>query len=274
MEEKGLLNRILGKQHEMVFIDTHAHIYSRKFDNDRKQAILQAKSSGVEKIFMPNIDLDSIPLMLELESTYPGICVPMLGLHPCDVKEDVEKVLAEMGKWLEKRDFAGIGETGLDLYWDKTYFEEQKHSLSVHIQWAIDKRRPLILHCRDSMEETIAEVQRQHSPGLSGIFHCFTGDVAQAKAIIELGFFLGIGGVSTYKNGGLDKVLPEIGLDRLVLETDAPYLAPVPYRGKRNTPEYIPIIARRLAEIVGEPLEEVAAVTSRNAAQVFKEYAI
>ncbi len=258
----------------MVFIDTHAHIYSRKFDSDRERVILQAKSAGVEKIFMPNIDLDSIPQMLELEVLYPGVCVPMMGLHPCDVKDNVEEVLAQIEIWLGKRDFAGIGETGLDLYWDKTFFEQQKHSLSVHIQWAIQKGRPLILHCRDSMDETIAEVQRQHSPGLTGIFHCFTGEVAQAKAITELGFYLGIGGVSTYKNGGLDKVLPEIGLEKVVLETDAPYLAPVPYRGKRNTPEYIPVIAKRLAEIMEKPLEEVAEVTSRNAAQVFKEYGI
>ncbi len=257
----------------MKFIDTHAHIYSKKFDADRDQMILQAKSSGVQKIYMPNIDLESIPRMLELESLYPDTCIPMLGLHPCDVKGDVEEVLAEMQEWLEKRDFAGIGETGLDLYWDKTYFEEQKQSLAVHIKWAIERNRPLILHCRDSMDETIAEIQRQHSSGLSGIFHCFTGNVAQAKSIIELGFFLGIGGVSTYKNGGLDKVLPEVGIDRLVLETDAPYLAPVPFRGKRNTPEYIPLIARRIADILEIPLQEVSEMTNRNAAQIFKEYA-
>ncbi|WP_114749169.1 TatD family hydrolase [Pleomorphovibrio marinus] len=254
----------------MEFIDTHAHIYSRKFDSDRESVIRQAIGAGLEQIYMPNIDLASIPLMLELEKSFPGICIPMLGLHPCDVKEDFEAVLEEMEGWLEKRDFAGIGETGLDLYWDKSYFEQQKQALSVQIRWAKKWKRPLILHCRESMEETIGEIGRQHSQDLAGIFHCFTGTVEQANAIIEMGFYLGIGGVSTFKNGGLDKVLPTIGLERLVLETDAPYLAPVPFRGKRNSPEYIPVIAQRLAEILDEPLEKVAEVTTANAKEIFK----
>ena len=255
----------------MNYIDTHAHIYSAKFDSDRAEVIQRAVDNGVERIYMPNIDVDSIDAMLEAELRYPGVCVPTMGLHPCDVDKDFDKQLYVMEDWLNRRSFAAIGETGLDLYWDKTFFEHQKEALRIQIDWAKKKELPIILHCRESMDETIALVKSLNDDRLTGIFHCFTGSLEQAQEIVEMGFLLGIGGVATFKNGGLDKVLPELGLERLVLETDAPYLAPVPHRGKRNSPEYIPLIAHRVAELTGADLEAVAEITNRNALSVFKK---
>src|SRR5690606_33486501 len=192
-------------------------------------------------------------------------------LHPCDVDKDFEKQLYVMEEWLEKRPFVAVGEIGLDLYWDKTFFEHQKEALKIQIDWAKKKGLPIILHCRESIEETIEIVKSLNDDELTGIFHCFTGSLDQAKAIVEMGFLLGIGGVATYKNGGLDKVLPLLGLDHLVLETDAPYLAPVPYRGKRNSPEYIPTIAHKVGELTGKGLEAVVETSNTNALLVFKQ---
>ncbi|TVP44767.1 MAG: TatD family deoxyribonuclease [Mongoliibacter sp.] len=256
----------------MKFTDTHAHIYSNKYDSDRDSVIRNSQELGVEKIYMPNIDVESIDAMLEAELRYPGICIPMMGLHPCDVNKDFEKQLYVMEEWIHKREFAGIGETGLDLYWDKTFFEQQKEALRIQVQWAKEKKWPLILHCRESMDETIAIIQEEKSDDLRGIFHCFSGSQKQAKEIMDLGFLLGIGGVSTYKNGGLDKVIPEIGIDHLVLETDGPYLAPVPHRGKRNSPEYIPLIAQRVADLADVPLEEVSRITQMNSQKIFHHF--
>lgn len=256
----------------MKFTDTHAHIYSNKYDSDRDSVIRNSQELGVEKIYMPNIDVESIDAMLEAELRYPGICIPMMGLHPCDVNKDFEKQLYVMEEWIHKREFAGIGETGLDLYWDKTFFEQQKEALRIQVQWAKEKKWPLILHCRESMDETIAIIQEEKSDDLRGIFHCFSGSQKQAKEIMDLGFLLGIGGVSTYKNGGLDKVIPEIGIDNLVLETDGPYLAPVPHRGKRNSPEYIPLIAQRVADLADVPLEEVSRITQMNSQKIFHHF--
>ncbi len=256
----------------MIYTDTHAHIYSPKFDNDRSEVIRRCTEAGVHQIYMPNIDVPSIDAMLDAELKYPGVCVPMMGLHPCDVKKDFEKSLYEMESWIHKRKFAAIGETGLDLYWDKTFFEQQREALRIQIGWAKEKKWPIVLHCRESMDETIAIIEDENSADLTGIFHCFSGTVAQAKKIIEMGFWLGIGGVSTYKNGGLDKVLPEVGMERLVLETDGPYLAPVPHRGKRNSPEYIPIIAERVGDLCEATLEKVSEITEGNARQIFEHY--
>jgi TatD DNase family protein len=210
--------------------------------------------------------------MLSCEEKYPDLCISMMGLHPCDVKEDFEEQLQEMEKWLDKRSFAAVGEIGLDLYWDKTFFEQQKKALRTQIGWAKERNLPIVLHCRESMNETIAIVREEYDGKLRGIFHCFTGNVSQAKEIIEMGFLLGIGGVATYKNGGLDLVIPEIGLENLVLETDAPYLAPVPNRGKRNSPAYLPFIAEKIGDFLQISKEEVALKTKENALKLFHDF--
>lgn len=256
----------------MRFTDTHAHIYSDKYQSDRQDVIQSALDQGVHRIYMPNVDIDTIEPMLDAESKNPGICIPMMGLHPCDVKEDFEKQLFVMEEWIAKRQFAGIGETGLDLYWDKTFFQQQKEALRIQIQWAKQKQWPIILHCRESMDETIAIIREEKDENLFGIFHCFTGSADQAREIMELGFYLGIGGVSTYKNGGLDLVLPEVGKEKIVLETDGPYLAPVPHRGKRNSPVYIPLVAQRVADIFEISLAEISEITEKNVQTIFKHY--
>ncbi|WP_158860145.1 TatD family hydrolase [Lunatibacter salilacus] len=253
----------------MKFIDTHAHIYSKKFDGDREKIIRETQDEGVEKIYMPNISVESIDDMLELERIFPEVCIPMMGLHPCDVLPNFQKDLYVMEEWISKRDFAGIGETGIDLYWDKTYLNEQKESLKIHAEWAKEKGWPLILHCRDSMDETLEVIESLQDERLFGIFHCFSGSLEQAKKIIELGFYLGIGGTVTYKNSSLKALLPQIGPSRLVLETDSPYLAPVPHRGKRNAPSNIPLIGKEIAAILDISLAEVAAVTTENAKKIF-----
>lgn len=255
----------------MNLIDTHAHIYSTKFDSDRDAVIEEIRVAGISRVFMPNVDVDTIDRMLDCESRYGDLCVPMMGLHPCDVKEDFEKQLQVMEEWLNRRSFAAVGEIGTDLYWDKTTFEIQKEALGIQVNWAKEKELPIVLHCRESINQTIELIEKAHDGKLRGIFHCFTGNLDQARRIIGMGFLLGIGGVVTYKNGGLDQVLPSIGLEYLVLETDSPYLAPVPYRGKRNTPAYLPEIARRVGDLLELPLEKVAEVTSANALNLFKE---
>lgn len=256
----------------MNYIDTHAHIYSPKFDADRDQVLDDIFASGVSRIYMPNIDLESIDAMLACEKKYPGICIPMMGLHPCDVKEDFESQLKIMAEWLERRPFAAIGEIGLDLYWDKTFFEQQKLALQIQVDWAKNKKLPIVLHCRDSIDETIEIIRSNQTGELKGVFHCFNGNLSQAKEIISLGFLLGIGGVATYKNGGLDQIIPEIGLAHLVLETDAPYLSPVPFRGKRNSPAYIPIIAEKIGDFLQLSKEEVGRKTTENALNLFKDF--
>ncbi|WP_297335379.1 TatD family hydrolase [Algoriphagus sp.] len=255
----------------MNLIDTHAHIYSSKFDSDRDEVIEAIKSAGVERIYMPNVDVTTIDQMLACEKQYPDFCIPMMGLHPCDVKEDYLDQLKVMRNWLEKRSFAAVGEIGLDLYWDKSFFEQQKLAFKEQIQWAKEFDLPIVLHCRESMDETIEIVRDLHDGKLKGIFHCFTGNLTQAMQIIEMGFLLGIGGVSTYKNGGLDRVIPHVPLEHLVLETDAPYLAPVPHRGKRNSPQYLPFIAERVGDLLRVNASEVALKTKENALRLFKE---
>lgn len=255
----------------MEFIDTHAHIYLEHFDKDIDNILQSAKTSMISSIFLPNIDSSSIKAMLKLEDYHPDQCRAMMGLHPCSVKEDFEKELNILESWLGRRKFAGIGETGTDLYWDKTYQEQQVDALKVQISWARDYNLPIILHSRDSLDLSIQIVESHYFSGISGIFHCFTGNLDQAKRIIDLGFHLGVGGVVTFKNSGLDTLLENIPLDSIVLETDSPYLAPVPFRGKRNEPSYIPIIANKLAEIYKIRVEEIAKITTENARKIFKE---
>lgn len=253
----------------MDYIDSHVHIYSEKYNEDRSEVIQSAMEKGLTKLYMPNIDVASIDAMLEVELRYPDSCIPMMGLHPCDVTKDFERDLYIMEDWIAKRDFAAIGETGIDLYWDKTFFEQQKEALRIQIQWAKAKSWPIVLHCRESMDEVLEIIQEEQDGNLKGIFHCFSGSLEQAQKVVSLGFLLGIGGVATFKNGGLQPILPAVGVEHLVLETDGPYLAPTPHRGKRNSPEYIPLIAQVVADILQKPLEEVASVTTKNSLNIF-----
>ncbi len=253
----------------MTFVDTHAHIYSGKFSSDIKDVIERSIDGGVERIYMPNIDHTTIDGMLELEQLYPSVCIPMMGLHPCSVNKEFDKELYIVEEWLNRRDFVAVGEMGTDLYWDKTFWAEQKEAFKIQSNWAIERDVPIVIHCRDTIDETIELVSDLDSDRFRGIFHCFTGSSEQAEKIIDLGFLLGIGGVSTFKNGGLHEVIPDIDMSKLVLETDSPYLSPVPHRGKRNQPSYIPLIADRVAELKNIPLEVVAEQTTLNANGIF-----
>lgn len=251
-------------------IDTHAHIYSDKFKSDIDDTLNRAWETGLSKIYMPNIDHTSIDGMLELENKYPDQCLPMMGLHPCSVGKDFEKELYLVEEWLNKRSFSAVGEMGLDLYWDKTYFDQQKEAFRIQADWAKKFGLPLVIHTRDSMAETIELLEELKDDDLFGVVHCFTGNLDDANRIIAMDFMLGIGGVATFKNGGLDKVLPEVELKHLVLETDSPYLAPVPHRGKRNEPSYAALVAKRIAEMKGISVEEVEKATDENALRLFK----
>ena len=253
------------------FIDTHAHLYAQQFNQDRHEMIARTVESGVERMYLPNIDHTSIEGMLALEEKYPQNCFATMGLHPCSVGKDFEKELYEIESWLSKRTFAAIGEMGTDLHWDKTYFEQQKEAFRIQVGWAKAYNLPLIIHCRKSTYETIALLKELQDGTLRGIFHCFGGSVEEAQEIIKLGFLMGIGGVVTYKNSGLNKVLPHIDLQHLVLETDAPYLTPEPHRGKRNESSYIPIIAQQVASIKQISLEEVREKTTQNALNLFEQ---
>jgi TatD DNase family protein len=251
-------------------VDTHAHLYSDKLKADLDKVLENAFSEGLTKIFMPNVDSESIEAMLALEERLPQHCFAMMGLHPCSVNQDFEKELAIVENWLQKRKFVAVGEMGIDLYWDKTYFEQQKETFRIQTQWAKKYELPIIVHTRNSMSETLELLEKLHDEKLKGIVHCFSGNLEDAKRIINLGMYLGIGGVATYKNGGLDQVLPHISLDSIVLETDCPYLAPIPHRGKRNEPAFIKFVAEKVATFMQKPLDEVIEKTSENAKKIFK----
>ena len=253
----------------MDFIDTHAHIYLPQLKEDISEVLERSQEKGIVRIYMPNIDESSIDDMLEIEEKFPDICIPMMGLHPCSVDKKFEKQLYQVEKWIDDREFAAIGEIGTDLYWDKSFWDQQQEALKIQLEWAREKKWPAILHCRESIDETIELVSSVNDQDLYGIFHCFTGSLDQAERIIELGFYLGIGGVSTFKNGGLEEVIESVDLNKIVLETDSPYLAPVPHRGKRNEPSYIPLIAERIAELKNIELGEVAETTTKTALQIF-----
>jgi TatD DNase family protein len=253
----------------LQYIDSHAHIYSEQFKADQQEAIRKAAEAGVSQILMPNIDHTSIDALLQTESDHPGACLAMMGLHPCSVHKHFEKELYGVENWLAKRPFIAIGETGIDLYWDKTFLVQQQEALRIQARWAKQYQIPIVLHTRDAFQETAAIISQEQDGSLRGVFHCFSGTAAEAEQALELGFYLGIGGVATFKNGGLDKLLPGVPLDKLLLETDCPYLAPVPHRGKRNEPAYLPLIARRVAEIINVPLAEVAEKTTANSRKLF-----
>ena len=258
----------------MRFIDTHTHQYQPKFDSDRHESIERCLESGVDTLLLPNIDVESIPRVLSMMEQWPDMCHGMMGLHPCHVDGYFESALATILKALDNppsgKNFVAIGEIGIDLYWDKTHIEQQKLAFMEQCSWAKERSLPIVIHVRNAWEELFEVMDKVNASSLTGVFHCFTGGEAEAKRALEYGGFkLGIGGVVTYKNSGLDKVLPRVGVEHLVLETDSPYLAPVPFRGKRNESSYVNLIAERVAKILDIKTEEVAQKTTENSVKLF-----
>ncbi len=253
-----------------MFVDTHAHLYHKQFSSDRDEMIQRALDAGVRKLFLPNIDLESAEPMHELCDAYPDICFPMMGLHPGSVGKDPSRDLMEVERALRSGRYHAVGEIGIDLYWDKTYVEQQKEAFRLQVRWAKELQLPIVIHSRESFNEVFSIVEDENDDNLRGVFHCFTGSVEQARLVSGLGdFYLGIGGVITYPKGGLAETMAEVGAYDCVLETDAPYLAPVPHRGKRNESAYIPFIAERLAEATDHKIDEIAAITTANALKLF-----
>lgn len=253
----------------MQLIDTHCHLYLNEFDADRIAVLERAEREGINRFYLPAINSEVLADLLQLEADSKGKCFAMAGLHPCYVKENYEEELALVEDWLKKRRFVAIGEIGLDFYWDKTFTSQQYGAFEKQVDLAITYGVPIVIHSRNATQECIDVVKKKKNAGLTGIFHCFGGTAEEASQIIDLNFYLGIGGVITYKNSGLDKVLESVALEHLVLETDAPYLSPVPHRGKRNESSYLKYIAAKLAEVKGVRIEEVAAITTANAQKLF-----
>ncbi|WP_038175581.1 TatD family hydrolase [Vibrio pacinii] len=250
-------------------IDSHAHIYASEFDNDRDDVVARALAQGIDKILLPNIDLESIEPMLATETKYPNICRSMMGLHPCYVDGNVKQTLDIIHSWFAKHHFIAVGEIGIDLYWDKTFKAEQEMAFITQLNWAKEMQLPVVIHTRDSIQETLTLLSKEQDGTLSGVFHCFGGSLEEAHAINGLGFHLGLGGVSTFKNGGMDKVIPELDMDYVILETDCPYLAPVPHRGKRNEPAYTHLVAERVATLRDISIDDVDRQTTANAEALF-----
>lgn len=253
----------------MELTDTHCHIYLEEFDKDRENTINQAFTAGITRIFLPNVDASTSGSLIRLAEQYPQNCYPMMGLHPTSVGVDFDQELQQAESLLNTRKFFGIGEIGIDLYWDKTYCDQQEEAFRIQIGWASARNLPAIIHTRNSHTETINILKKSGLTNLKGIFHCFSGTLDQAREITRMGFHLGIGGVSTFKNSGLDQVLPHIDPEWIVLETDSPYLAPVPFRGKRNEPAYLVHTAARVAGIYSMPIEELARLTTGNSKRLF-----
>ncbi len=253
----------------MKIIDTHTHLYLGDFDNDINETINRALQEGVEKFYLPAISANEIDLILKLEEKFPRKCFAMMGLHPCSVKDNYKDELRIVNTWLQQRRFAAIGEIGLDFYWDKTFASEQYVAFEQQIQWSLDFNLPIVIHTRNAMQQTIDVVKKFTSEKLRGIFHCFSGTHQNALDIIDAGFYLGIGGVVTYKNAGVAEAIKNVDLAHLVVETDSPYLTPVPFRGKRNESSYIKYVIKKLAEIKNVHEEEVAKITTANAEAIF-----
>ncbi len=253
----------------MKLIDTHAHIYTSEFDDDRLKMLERAEKEGVAKIFLPAIDSSTHLQMLRLEEEHPGRCYSMMGVHPCSIKENYKEELKIAQDHLQKRPFKAVGEIGLDFYWDKTFTEQQYAAFHEQIEWALEFDLPIVIHSRNSTDECIEVVAAHQKGKLRGVFHCFSGNTEQALKAVGLGFYLGIGGVVTFKNSGLDKVMEQISLEHIVLETDAPYLAPVPFRGKRNEPSYLKYVVEKIGTIKNVSSDEVALITTANAEKLF-----
>jgi TatD DNase family protein len=252
-----------------MIIDTHSHVYLPEFDPDRGTMLEAAENEGVKQVLMPAIDSASHPPMLEIEAEFPGKCLSMMGLHPCSVKDGYKQELKTVAEYFEKRGFVAVGEIGLDFYWDRTFTKEQYESFQFQIQLAKQNRVPVVIHSRDSIDECIKVIKENQQGNLTGVFHCFSGNNKQANEIIDLGFYFGIGGVITFKNSGLDKVMADIDMKNVVLETDAPYLAPVPHRGKRNECSYLKYVIEKIAEIKNISKGEVENITTKNAKELF-----
>ena len=253
----------------MFLSDTHTHQYIPEMREQIGALMHRAQENRVQKLYLPNIDSDSVKDVFSLVDLYPEQCFPMMGLHPCSVKENYLNELAFIQQYIDDSRVVGIGEIGMDLYWDKTFIEEQKIAFKTQIQWAKDRKMPIIIHCREAFDEIYEILLEQDDELLRGIFHCFSGSEEQANKIIDLGFYLGIGGVLTYKNSGLADAIKNVDLKNIVLETDSPYLTPVPHRGKPNESSYLIYIAEKLAELKNCSLENVANITSDNAIKIF-----
>jgi TatD DNase family protein len=252
-----------------MLIDTHSHIYLPEFDTDRAEMMARAGNEGVGLVLMPAIDTGTHETMLSIEADFQGKCLAMMGLHPCSVKENFEDELKILKENFEKRRFVAVGETGLDFYWDLSFTKEQYQSFQTQIELSLQYEIPVVIHSRNSVDECISMIKENQEGKLKGVFHCFSGNIEQAKQIIDLGFYLGIGGVVTFKNSGLDKVMKEVEMKHVVLETDAPYLAPVPFRGKRNECSYLKYVVEKLAEIKSVSHEEIKRMTTANAKELF-----
>ncbi|MGV8136326.1 MAG: TatD family hydrolase [Mangrovibacterium sp.] len=253
-----------------MLVDTHSHIYSEDFNNDLEEVIQRAFENDVRKIVLPNIDSSSVKKMLNLADKYPQICYPLIGLHPTSVNEDYEEELELIEFWIGKRKFYGIGEVGIDLYWDKTFIGEQTNAFRRQVVLAKKYGLPVVVHVRESFDEVYAVLQDEKDDSLKGVFHSFTGTAEQARLITDLGFKLGINGIITFKNNGLDQVIPKIDPSHILLETDSPYLTPVPFRGKRNESSYLVYVAQKVAEIYQLSVAELTRITAKNAENLFK----
>ena len=255
----------------MNFIDTHTHLFASEFDNDIDIVIENAIDNGISKMLLPNIDSATTTKMLQLCDRYPKNCYPMIGLHPCSVKKDnIEKEISHVEQMLSQNNFIAIGEIGLDLYWDKSTLDLQKIAFEAQIKLAKKHQLPIVIHVRDSFHEAIEIVERLNDDNLSGVFHCFTGTLEEAERIINLeNFYLGIGGVVTFKNGGINKIINQVSLDSIILETDSPYLSPTPFRGTRNESKYLLNIAAKMADLYNLDIEEIAKKTTENAIDLF-----
>lgn len=254
----------------MILIDTHSHIYLPEFEKDITQVLERAEKEGVNKILMPAIDSSTHLSMIQLETQNPERYFSMMGLHPCSVKDNFREEVKTVRDYLDKRAFVAIGEIGLDFYWDKSFTQQQYEVFHAQMEWALHFDLPIVIHSRNSTDECIKVVAQHQKGKLRGVFHCFSGNVEQARQVIDLGFYLGIGGVVTFKNAGLDKVIESVGLEDVLLETDAPYLAPVPFRGKRNEPSYLKYVVNKLADIKNCSVQEVAVITTKNAEKLFR----
>lgn len=252
-----------------MFVDSHSHIYSSDFSLDRDEVITRALEAGVERIVLPNIDSSSVKPLLDLTDNLPGLFFPLLGLHPTSVKEDFRKELLILEYWLGKRKFYGIGEIGIDLFWDKSFLGEQIEAFNTQIGWAKSRNLPIVIHVRYSFHEVMEQLKKVYTPDLRGVFHSFTGSFDQAEQIIELGFKIGINGIITFKNSDLGQTVSKIDPRHLLIETDSPWLAPVPHRGKRNECAYIVSVASKIAELHNTSIQNIADITTRNAQELF-----